>query len=121
MRNVNSRMNGTRIGIKIVIDVHPHHQRAILAHLEMKMTGTLNADLRTTLNLGSQERSGINSESMTDWAYERVASSIMTSGLPVEPPTVASELVSDFLSLLAEQDAENEADADNGLEFIGVC
>jgi|TARA_B100001245_G_scaffold228832_1_gene206561 hypothetical protein len=45
----------------------------------------------------------------------------MTSGLPVEPPRAASELVSDFLSLLAEQDAENEADIDNGLEFIGVC
>lgn len=58
---------------------------------------------------------------MTGWGYERVASSIMTSGLPVEPPRAASELVSDFLSLLAEQDAENEADADNGLEFIGVC
>ena len=58
---------------------------------------------------------------MTGWGYERVASSIMTSGLPVEPPRAASELASDFLSLLAEQDAENEADADNGLEFIGVC
>ena len=58
---------------------------------------------------------------MTDWGYERAASSIMTSGLPVEPPRAASELVSDFLSLLVEQDAENEADADNGLEFIGVC
>ena len=58
---------------------------------------------------------------MTDWGYEQAASSIMTSGLPVEPPRAASELVSDFLSLLAEQDAENKADADNGLEFIGVC
>ena len=58
---------------------------------------------------------------MTDWAYERVAFSIMTSGRPVGLPRVASELVSDFLSLPVEQDAENEADADNGLEFIGVC
>ena len=58
---------------------------------------------------------------MTDWGYERAASSIMTSGLPVEPPRAASELVSDFPSSPAEQDAENEADADNGLEFIGVC
>ena len=57
---------------------------------------------------------------MIDWAYERVASSIMTSGLPVGLPKAASELVSDFLSLAVEQDAENEADADNGLEFIGV-
>jgi hypothetical protein len=64
MRNVNSRMNGTRIGIKIVTDAHP---RAILGHLGMtrkmsgtKMTGTLNAGLRTTLNLGFLERSGIN-------------------------------------------------------------
>ena len=52
---------------------------------------------------------------MTDLAYERVASSIMTSGLPVGLPKAASELVSDFLSLRVEQDAENEADADNGL------
>ena len=58
---------------------------------------------------------------MTDLAYERVASSIMTSGLPVGPPRAASELVSDFLSLLVEQDGGNQADADNGLEFIGVC
>ena len=58
---------------------------------------------------------------MIDWAYERVASSIMTSGLPVGLPKAASELVSDFLSLAVEQDAENEADADNGLEFIGMC
>ncbi len=57
---------------------------------------------------------------MTDWAYERVASSIMTSGLPVEPPRAASELDLDFPSSQAEQDARNEADADNGLEFIGV-
>ena len=57
---------------------------------------------------------------MTDWAYEQVAFSIMTSGLPVGPPRVASGLVLDFLSLPVEQDAENEADADNGLEFIGV-
>ncbi len=57
---------------------------------------------------------------MTDWAYERVASSIMTSGLPVGLPKAASELVSDFLSLPVEQDAENEADPDNGLEFIGM-
>ena len=57
---------------------------------------------------------------MTDWAYERAASSIMTSGLLVGPPRVASELVLDFLSSRAEQDAGNEADADNGLEFIGV-
>ena len=42
----------------------------------------------------------------------------MTSGLPVGPPRAASELVSDFLSLLVEQDAENEVDPDNGLEFI---
>jgi len=58
---------------------------------------------------------------MTGWGYERVASSIMTSSLPVEPPRAASELVSDFLSLLVEQDAENEANADNGLEVIRVC
>ena len=57
---------------------------------------------------------------MTDWAYEQVAFSIMTSGRPVGLPRAASESVSDFLSLLVEQDAENEADADNGLEFIGV-
>jgi hypothetical protein len=59
-------MNGTRIEIKIVAGAH-HRQRAILDHLRMttkmsgiKMTGTLNADLRMTLNLGSPERSGIN-------------------------------------------------------------
>ena len=57
---------------------------------------------------------------MTDWAYERVAFSIMTSGRPVGLPRAASESVSDFLSLLVEQDAENEVDPDNGLEFIGV-
>ena len=57
---------------------------------------------------------------MTDWAYERAASSTMTSGLPVEPPRAASELDLDFPSSQAEQDARNEADADNGLEFIGV-
>ena len=57
---------------------------------------------------------------MTDWAYEQVAFSIMTSGLPVGLPKAALELVSDFLSLPVEQDAENEADADNGLEFIGM-
>jgi hypothetical protein len=57
---------------------------------------------------------------MTDWAYERVASSIMTSGLQVGPPRAASELVLDFPSSRAEQDVGNEADADNGLEFIGV-
>ena len=57
---------------------------------------------------------------MTDWAYERVAFSIMTSGRPVGLPRAASESVSDFLSLLVEQDAENEADPDNGLEFIGM-
>ena len=55
---------------------------------------------------------------MTDWAYERVAFSIMTSGRPVGLPRAASESVSDFLSLLVEQDAENEVDTDNGLEFI---
>jgi len=50
-----------------VIGAHPRHQHGILAHLGMtrkmsgmKMTGTVKADLRTTLNLGSQERSGIN-------------------------------------------------------------
>ena len=58
---------------------------------------------------------------MIDWAYERVASSIMTSGRPVGLPRAASESVSDFLSLPVEQTAENEADADNGLEFIEVC
>jgi hypothetical protein len=57
---------------------------------------------------------------MTDWAYERVAFSIMTSGRPVGLPRAASESVSDFLSLLVEQDAENEVDPDNGLEFIGM-
>ena len=57
---------------------------------------------------------------MTDWAYERVASSIMTSGLPVGPPKAALELDLDFPSSRAEQDVGNEADADNGLEFIGV-
>ncbi|HIF56388.1 MAG TPA: hypothetical protein EYQ39_03965 [Gemmatimonadetes bacterium] len=57
---------------------------------------------------------------MTDWAYERVASSIMTSGLLVGRPKAASELDLDFPSSRAEQDARNEADADNGLEFIGV-
>ena len=55
---------------------------------------------------------------MTDWAYERVAFSIMTSGRPVGLPRADSESVSDFLSLLVEQDAENEVDPDNGLEFI---
>jgi hypothetical protein len=60
-------MNGTKTRIWIVIGVHPRHQQGILAHLEMtrkmsgmKMIGTVKADLRTTLNLGSQERSGIN-------------------------------------------------------------
>ena len=64
MRNVNSRMNGTRIGIKIVTDAHP---RAILGHLGMtrkisgtKMIGTLNAGHRTTLNLEYPEKLGIN-------------------------------------------------------------
>ena len=57
---------------------------------------------------------------MTDWAYERVASSIMTSGLLLGPPRVASELVLDFPSSRAEQDVGNEADAANGLGFIGV-
>ena len=57
---------------------------------------------------------------MTDWAYERVAFSIMTSGRPVGLPRAASESVSDFLSSLVEQDAENEVDPDNGLEFIGM-
>ena len=52
---------------------------------------------------------------MTDWAYERVAFSIMTSGLPVGLPKAASELVSDFLSLPVGQDAENDADGD------GLC
>jgi len=58
-------MNGTRIEIKIVTGAH--HQRVILDHLGMmtkmsgiKMTGTSNADLRMTLNLGSPERLGIN-------------------------------------------------------------
>jgi hypothetical protein len=60
-------MNGTNTGIWIVIGAHPRHQHGILGHLEMtrkmsgmKMTGTVKADLRTTLNSGSQERSGIN-------------------------------------------------------------
>tara|TARA_Y100000588_G_scaffold182209_1_gene195966 strand:- start:4099 stop:4278 length:180 start_codon:yes stop_codon:yes gene_type:complete len=59
-------MNGTRIEIKIVAGAH-HHQRVILDHLGMttkmsgtKMTGTLKADLRMTLNLGSPERLDIN-------------------------------------------------------------
>jgi len=58
-------MNGIRIEIKIVTDAH--RQRVILGHLGMttkmsgiKMTGTSNADLRMTLNLGSPERLGIN-------------------------------------------------------------
>ena len=57
---------------------------------------------------------------MTDWAYERVAFSITTSGRPVGLPRAASESVSGFLSLLVEQDAENEVDPVNGLEFIGM-
>ena len=57
---------------------------------------------------------------MTDWAYERVAFSIMTSGRPVGLPRAAAESVLDFLSLLVEQDAENEVDPVNGLEFIGM-
>ena len=57
---------------------------------------------------------------MTDWAYERVAFSIMTSGRPVGLPRAASESALDFLSLLVEQDAENEADPVNGLELVGM-
>ena len=57
---------------------------------------------------------------MTDWAYERVAFSIMTSGRPVGLPRAASESGLDFRSLLVEQAAENEVDPDNGLEFVGM-
>jgi len=58
---------------------------------------------------------------MTDWAYERVVSSIMTSRLPVGPPKAALELDLDFPFSRAEQDARNEADADNGLELMGCA